>query len=89
MMRALVSQCTGFDAGGGDVVGLAARPHPAMDPLQPMLGAPGDLQHVVGLAGLAVAQRGADRRLASIVPGRLDQQPAGGTRAALGDLALA
>jgi hypothetical protein len=44
---------------GGDVVGLAACPHPATDAVQPVLGAPRDLQDVVGLACLAVAKRDA------------------------------
>src|SRR5687767_14885431 len=50
-----------------------------------MLGAPGDLEDVVGLAGLAVAQRQPDARLAQVVPGGLDQDSACVAGAGLGD----
>jgi hypothetical protein len=56
--------------------------------MQPVLGAPGDLQHVVGLAGLAVLQRDADRWSAKVVQRGLDQQSPGDRGAGLGDRAL-
>ena len=45
--------------------------------------------HVVGLSGAAVGERGAVARLAQVVPGGLDQEPAGVAGAGLGDRALA
>ena len=68
--------------------GLPRARMPLVDAVQALLGAVGDLQDVVGLAGLAVGQRRADPRRAAVVPGRLDQQPAGERRAGLGDRAL-
>jgi hypothetical protein len=53
------------------------------------LGTVGDLQDVIGLAKLSVLQVRADPRVASIVPGRLDQQPARERGAGLRDRALA
>jgi hypothetical protein len=78
-------------ARGGDgrhVVGLAARAAAPVGAVQAVLGAPGDLQDVVGLAGLAVLGRRPDPRRAGVV-GRFDQQPPADARAGLGDLALA
>jgi hypothetical protein len=69
-------------------VRLAALAQSLVEAVQAVLGAPGDLQHVVGLTGLAVSQRGPDRRLADVVPGSLDQQPTGVCGAGLGDRAL-
>ena len=50
------------DGDGGDVVRLAALAQAVVEAVQAVLGAPGDLQDVVGLAGLAVGERGADPR---------------------------
>src|SRR6185503_15956873 len=72
-----------------DIVWLAAGAHPSVDAVQALLGAVCDLKDVVGLALLAVGQRGAQSRRTAVVPGRLDQQPAGEHRPGLGDRALA
>ncbi len=73
----------------GDVVVACRGPHRVrLTRVQALLGAVGDRQDVVGLAGLAVGQRRAEPRLAAVVPGRLDQQPAGERRPGLGDRAL-
>src|SRR5215212_6292704 len=77
------------DGDGGDVCGLAAGPHPPVDAVKPLLGPPGDLQDVVGLAGLAVFERDPDPRLACVMPGRLDQEPPRDPRAGLRDRTLA
>jgi hypothetical protein len=69
-------------------VGLAALAQAGVETVQSVLGARGDLQDVVGLAGLAVGDRGADPWWAGVVPGGLDEQPAGIGRAGLGDRAL-
>jgi hypothetical protein len=57
--------------------------------VEAVLGAPGDLEHVRGLALLAVSERRPGPGRAQVVPGRLDQQPAGVAGAGLGDGALA
>jgi hypothetical protein len=44
--------------------------------VQAVLGAVSDLQDVVGLALLAIAECRPDPWGSSVVPGRLDQQPA-------------
>ena len=60
----------------GDVVRLAADAHGAIEAVQALLGAVGDREDVVGLAGLAVGKRRAEPLLAAVVPRQLDQQPA-------------
>jgi hypothetical protein len=55
---------------------LAAAAHAVVNPVQPVLGAVSDLQHMVGLALLAVAECRPDPWWASVVPSRLDEQPA-------------
>ena len=68
---------------------LVGHTHPAVvEAVQAVLGAPRDLQDVVGLAGLAVFERHADPRGALVVPGGLDEQPARVARTGLGDRAL-
>jgi hypothetical protein len=57
-------------------VRLAAGSHPGVNAVDAVLGAVGDLVDVVGLSGLALGERDPDPRLASVVPGGLDQQPA-------------
>jgi hypothetical protein len=69
-------------------VRLAAVAQAPVEAVEAVLGAPGDLQDVIGLAGLAVGQCGADPRLAGVVPGRFDQQPPCVGGAGLGDRAL-
>src|SRR5439155_16640199 len=53
--------------------------------VQALLGAPGDRDRLGGLAVLAVAERAADGGALAVVPGGLDEQPAGVARAGLGD----
>jgi hypothetical protein len=77
------------DGDGGDVARLTPGAQAPVDAVQALLGAPGDLQDVIGLAGLAVLQGDPDPRLAGVVPGGLDQEPAGDPRAGLGDRAMA
>jgi len=60
-----------------------------VEPVEAVLGAPGDLEDVRGLALLAVAESGADPRLAQVVPGGLNQEPARVAGAGLRDRALA
>jgi hypothetical protein len=60
----------------GHVVRLATAAHPVIDPVQPVLGTIGDLQDMLGLAKLAIAEGHPDSRGASVVPGGLDEQPA-------------
>jgi hypothetical protein len=63
--------------GDGDQGGVfAAFAQPLVDAVEPVLGAPGDLEDVIGLAVLAVSQRRADAGWPLVVPGRLDQQTA-------------
>ena len=80
-------------AGDGDRDDRAALAalgvEPAPDAVQPLLGLPGDRDHRLLLAVLAALERGAEPGWAAVVPGRLDQQPAGVPRAGLGDVALA
>src|SRR5919201_6397844 len=52
-----------------------------------MLCSPSDLEDVVGLTGVAVAQVGADPRLTQVVPGGFDEDAAGEAGAGLGDRA--
>jgi hypothetical protein len=63
--------------------------HPGVEVMQTVLRAVGDLQDVLGLPGLAVAEGHADPGLAGVVPGRLDQQPPGEGRPRLRDRPLA
>jgi hypothetical protein len=76
--------CGGDD---GDVAGLAASAEALVESVEAVLGAPGELEDVVGLAGLAVVERDADPRLAQVVPGGLDEDAAGEAGAGLGDRA--
>lgn len=55
--------------------------------VEAVLGAPGDLEDVVGLALLAVLECRADAGWALVVPGGFDQKPAGVAAAGLGDRA--
>jgi hypothetical protein len=72
----------------GHVVCLAAAPHTVIDPVQPVLGAVSDLQNMIGLALLAVAERYPDPWVSPVVPGCLDEQPASEARARLRDRSL-
>jgi hypothetical protein len=74
---------------GCDVSRLAALAQPPADSVKARLGAPGDLQDLVGLAGLAVGQRRAYPRFPRVVVAGLDQQPTSDPRAGLGDRACA
>lgn len=76
--------CGGDD---GDVAGLAASAEALVETVEAVLRAPGDLEDVVGLSGLAVVERDADPGLAQVVPGGLDEDPAGEGGAGLGDRA--
>jgi hypothetical protein len=55
------------------LVGLAALAQAGVETLQSVLDAPADLQEVVGLAGLAVGDCGADPWRSGVVPGGLDE----------------
>jgi hypothetical protein len=75
-------------AGGGDdsdVSRLAAFAQSPVQSVEAVLGTPGDLEHVVGLAFVTAAQGDADARLARVVPGGLDQQSACVAGAGFGD----
>jgi len=65
---------------------FAALAESLVDAVESVLGAPADLQDVVGLALLAVLECRADARWSLVVPGRLDQEPASVAAAGLGDL---
>jgi hypothetical protein len=56
---------------------LGARLHSGPGAIQPALRGPSDSHRLGRLAGLAVGQGLAGRGGLSVVPGRLDQQPAG------------
>jgi hypothetical protein len=57
-------------------------------PVQSLLGGPGDREHGCRLALLAALERCAGARRAAVVPGGLDQQPPGVAGAGLGDRSL-
>jgi hypothetical protein len=57
--------------------------------MQALLGLPGDVQGLGRLAVLAAAQLDAAGEMQPVVPGGLDEQPAGVAGVGLGDLALA
>jgi hypothetical protein len=57
---------------------------PAMHPMEAVLGAPGDRQHVVRHVVVAAGERGADPGLPRVMPGGFDEDPAGVARAGLG-----
>src|SRR5207302_1912368 len=77
------------DGDGADVGRFAACAQASVQSIQPMLGSPGDLEHVRRLALLTVCDRGPDSWFAQVVPGGLDQQPSRVAGAGLGDRALA
>ena len=67
-------------AGAGDddlLVGLAAAGHPAPAAMQPLLTAPCALENLRVLAALAARELRTDRRTATSVPRRLDEQTPG------------
>jgi hypothetical protein len=55
---------------------FAAFAESLVDAVESMLGAPGDLQDVVGLALLAILERHTDAGWSLVVPGRLHQESA-------------
>lgn len=57
----------------------------AVDAVQAVLGAPGDLHDVVRQPFVAAGERGTDAGLAEIVPGGFDEDPPGVAGAGLGD----
>ena len=61
----------------------------APEVMQPLLRSPCDRDHGGGLVLLAVLERWPEPRWAAVVPGGLDQQPAGVLGAGLGDRSLA
>ena len=65
-------------------LGVEALP----DVVEALLGLPGDRDRLGGLVFLAALERGALAGRAAVVPGRLDEQPAGVAGAGLGDRAL-
>jgi hypothetical protein len=69
-------------------VGLAALAQPVVQAVQSVLGAPGDLEDVIGRLVLAGLERDPDPGRPSVVPGSFDQQPARVDRAGLGDRSL-
>src|SRR5437764_15406187 len=65
-------------AGAGDddlLVCLAAAGHPLPALVEPLLTAPGALDHLGVLSALAAGELVADLRPSPRVPGRLDQEP--------------
>jgi hypothetical protein len=72
---------------GAPLAALLVQPPP--DAVQALLRLPSDRDHRLLLAVLAALQRGAEPGRSAVVPGRLDQQPAGVPRAGLGDVPLA
>jgi hypothetical protein len=78
------------DGNGNDRFAFAALGVQSLpDAVQSSLGLPGDLDDRGGLSVLAALQRLAFGGRAALVPGGLDQQPAGVPGAGLGDRALA
>src|SRR6478736_1706123 len=78
-------------AGAGDddlLLWFAAAGHPLPALVEPLLAAPGALDHGRVLAALAAGELVADGRAAARVPGRLDQQAPDVAVADLGDRAL-
>src|SRR5216683_2355812 len=72
----------------GDNIGrLASAGELAIAGAQPQLRLPSDLADRLGLALLPEQQLAADPRREAVTPGRLDQQPAGGAVAGLGETA--
>src|SRR5712671_2289492 len=75
------------DRGGDDVGRLAGAGEPAIARAQPHLPLPGDVPDRPGLALLPQQQLAAEPGRETVAPCRLDQQPAGGGVAGLGDAA--
>src|ERR1700736_5618230 len=75
------------DRGGDDVGRLAGAGEPAIARAQPQLPLPGDVSDRLGLALLPEQQLAADPGREAAAPGRLDQQPTGGTISGLGEAA--
>src|SRR6267154_4541057 len=75
------------DRGGDDVGRLAGAGEPAIARAQPQLPLPGDVSDQLGLALLPEQQLAADPGREAVGPGRLDQQPTGGTISSLGEAA--
>ena len=78
-------------AGGGDRddrAALAALLHPLPDVVQPPLRLPGQRDDLGLAVGLAAREAARDPGRPAVVPGRLDEQPAGVLAAGLGDRAL-
>src|SRR6266436_3373398 len=75
------------DRGRDDVGRFAAAGKLAITRAQPQLRLPGDLADRLGLLLLSEQQFTADPGREAIGPGRLDQQPTGGTIAGLGEAA--
>jgi hypothetical protein len=76
------------DGDGRDVAGLAAFAEALVEAVQPSLGAQRDLDDVVGLSRAAFGERDTRPGLGQVVPGGLDEEPAGVAGAGLGDRAL-
>jgi hypothetical protein len=79
-----LASCRDRDQGGV----FAALAEPLVEAVKAVLGAPGDVEDVVGLALLAVLECHADAGWSLVVPCRFDQQPAGVTAAAWGSRSL-
>src|ERR1700730_8031767 len=75
------------DRSGDDVGRLAGAGKPAIARAQPQLPLPGDVSDQLGLALLPQQQLAAEPGRETVAPCRLDQQPAGGCVAGLGDAA--
>jgi hypothetical protein len=74
------------DRDGDDPAGFAAGVFElAPAGVEPALGFPGDVDDLGRVSPLAALERLADRGAAAIVPGCLDQQPAGARGTGLGD----
>src|ERR1700732_5025441 len=72
---------------GDDVGRLAGAGKPAIARAQPQLPLPGDISDQLGLVLLPEQQLAADPGREAVGPGRLDQQPTGGTISGLGEAA--
>jgi hypothetical protein len=71
-----------------DVAGLASFAQASVLAVEAVLAAPGDLEHVRGLAVLALAKADTDPRRSAALPGGLGEDAAGVAGAGLGDRAL-
>ena len=77
------------DSNGGDVAGFAALAEALVEAVQAPLGTAGDLDDVAWLPGAALGDYRSGAGAAHVLPGGLDEEPAGVAGAGLRDRALA